>query len=133
MPTIHVEAEVSTRELLQAVEQLSPAELEQFVAQVNRLRVRRQVPRSAASEAELLATINEGLPEALRQRSKELIAKRHAETLTPEEYSELLRLTEEVEQREARRVHALVDLARLRQLSLDGLMSALGMQAPADD
>jgi hypothetical protein len=42
MPTIHVAAEVSREELLKAVEQLSPQELEQFIAQVLSLRARRR-------------------------------------------------------------------------------------------
>ena len=42
MPTIHLQAEVSRDALLGAVEQLSPAELDQFVAEVLELRARRR-------------------------------------------------------------------------------------------
>jgi hypothetical protein len=49
MPTIHLQAEVSRDALLGAVEQLSPAELDQFVAEVLELRARRGPSRPAES------------------------------------------------------------------------------------
>ncbi len=42
MPLIRVEAQVSHEELLKAVDQLSPLELNQFIAQVIQLRGRKQ-------------------------------------------------------------------------------------------
>jgi hypothetical protein len=41
MPTLHVEAQVSPDDLLQAVDQLGMAELERFVSRVIALRARR--------------------------------------------------------------------------------------------
>src|SRR5262245_29825501 len=104
MPIIQVEAHVSRQELLQAAAQLESAELARFVADVQRLRAERQVPRLSAAEGELLLRINQGLPLPLRQRYQELIAKRRQQTLTAEEHAELLRLTDEVEQLEADRL-----------------------------
>jgi hypothetical protein len=131
MPTIQVEAHISGRELLRAVEQLNPTEFQQFVTQVLTLRAERQAPRLPAADTELLLRINEGLPEEVRQRYEHLISKRQDQTLTPNEHAELLHLTDEVEQREAGRLAALAELAQLRKTSLAELAEALGIRAPA--
>jgi len=100
MPTIQVEANVSPRELLRAAEQLSPPELDVFVAEVLALRSWRAAPFLSASEAELLNRINLGLPDEWRRRFEVLKARRQAEALTPEEQDELLGLTAQVERLE---------------------------------
>jgi hypothetical protein len=132
MPTIRVEAQVSGDDLLDAARQLDPAAFGRFVAAVLDLRAERQAPRVPAAEADLLLRINTGLPDDLRRRFDELAAKRRDETLTPDEHAELLRLTEDVERRQADRVAALTELARLRGVSLAAVMAQLGVRAPAD-
>jgi hypothetical protein len=132
MPTIHLQAEVSRDALLEAVGQLSPPELDQFVAEVLKLRARRGPPRLGAAESELLSRINRDFPEGLRERYAELIARRRDESLTPEEHQELLRLTAEAERLEGDRLAALAELARLRGVPLRALMDDLGIQAPSD-
>lgn len=133
MPTIQIEANLSARELMRAVEQLSQPELESFVAEVLELRSRRVAPCLSPAEAELLRTINQGLSGEFRQRFDELKARRQAESLTPEEHAELLRLTDQLERQEAERLQALVDLAQLRKTSLRKLMDELGIQAPVHE
>jgi hypothetical protein len=132
MPTIQLQAEVSRDALLQAVGQLSPTELDQFVAEVLALRSRRGPARLGAVECELLARINRGLPEGLRGRYGELIARRRDESLTLDEHQELLRLTAEAERIEGERLSALAELARLRGVPLRTLMDDLGIPAPSD-
>jgi hypothetical protein len=133
MPTIQVEAHVSGRDLLRAVEQLDPVEFQQFVSEVLTLRARRQAPQLPAAEAQLLEQINRGLPEDLRRRMQHLRTLRQRQTLTPEEQTELLRLTDQVEQREADRAAALAELARLRGVPLADLMQSLGIRGPAHE
>ena len=82
------------------------------------------------NEAKLLLQINQGVPPEIQQRYHELIAKRHSETLTCDEYSELLRLTDTVEYLEAKRVEHLAELAIHRKTSLTALMEELGIQTP---
>jgi hypothetical protein len=132
MPTIQLQAEVSRDALLQAVGQLSPAEFDQFVAEVLKLRSRRGPARLDAKESELLARINRGFPEGLRDRYDELIARRRNESLTPEEHQELLRLAAEAERLEGERLSALAELARVRGVPLRTLMDDLGIPAPSD-
>jgi len=131
MPVVQVEAQLPTDELLRAVRQLSQPDLEQFVFQVIALRAQRQAPSLPRAESELLLKINEGVPSDIQKRYNELIAKRQAETLTPDEYEELLRLTQQVERLEVRRVEYLAELARLRGTSLTVLMENLGIRPPA--
>lgn len=132
MPTIQVEAQVSSSELLRAVEQLNSAELERFVLQVIALKAGRSPPQLARTEAELLAIINQPVPAGLGQRYAELLSKRNAETLTAPEHAELLRLSDQVEKLEANRVEALVELACLRKTSLPALMKDLNIRVPTD-
>jgi len=131
MSIVQVQAQLSTDELLKAAGQLSQTELEQFALQIVALRARRQAPSLPQGEAELLLKINRGLPPAVQKRYDELVAKRRAESLTSDEYDELLRLTDQIENLEARRVEYLAELARLRQTSLTELMEDLGIRPPA--
>jgi hypothetical protein len=132
MPTIQLQAEVSRDALLEAVGQLSPPELDQFVAEVLKLRARRGPARLDATESELLSRINQGLPDGLRERYAELIDRRRDESLTPEEHQELLRLTAEAERLEGDRLSALAELARLRGIPLRALMDDLGIPTLCD-
>jgi hypothetical protein len=127
MPTIRLEAQVSTEDLLKAVEQLSQAELEQFLTRLLEVRAQRLAPRQALSEAELLQRIHQGLPADVRHRYDKLIVKRQAEALTSEEQVELLHLSELVEKQEASRWEALMVLAQARQTSVIELMRDLGL------
>jgi len=131
MPVVQVEAQLPTDELLRAVGQLNQSDLEQFVSQVIALRAKRQAPSLPRVESELLLKINEEVPSDIQTRYKELIAKRQAEALTPDEYKELLQLTQQVEKLEVRRVEYLAELARLRRTSLTALMENLGIRPPA--
>ena len=82
VPTINIQANVSVDVLVQAAEQLSETELRQFTAQILALSAKRTAPSVTQEEAELLLHINSRLPEDVRRRYDELIAKRDAETLS---------------------------------------------------
>ena len=130
MTIVHVEARLSSDDLLKAIEQLETDELERFVERLIGLKAQRNAPSLAPRETELLATINRGLPLDLAARSESLIQKRRAGTLSADEHAELLRLSDQIEHLEVERVEALGELARLRGTSLSSLMAELGIQAP---
>lgn len=130
MTVVQIQAHLSMEELLKAIGQLSPPELEIFVQSTLILRAQRQAPHVNHAETELLRKINQGLPLSTQKRYAALIAKRRAETLTAEEYQELLKLTNDVENFEAQRVVCLTELAQLRQVTLEALMQQLGIKAP---
>ena len=120
----------SSKQLVQAVERLSPAELDRFADEVAALRARLHAPVLSGDESALFAVINQALPESDRQRLAELIEQRSTETLTPGEHSELLELQQRLEALHAARVKALADLAQLRGMTLTTLMEQLGIQLP---
>lgn len=91
---------------------------------------RLDAPRLPEPEARLLQQINEGLAPEMWRRYNELIAKRRAETLTPDEHATLIALSDQIEDLNARRLECLTELARLRQTSLSELMQQLGITAP---
>lgn len=128
MPTIQIEANLSSEQLLNAARQMSGQELTQFVERVLALRAQRAAPLLPAAESELLLKINHPLPAELQQRYDELLARRDARALSPAEHQELLQLTDQVELLEAERMAHLIELARLRQVSLEELMRQLGLQ-----
>jgi hypothetical protein len=69
----------------------------------------------------------------VQQRYDDLIAKRQAETLTPDEHAELLRLSDQTERVHAERIAALAALAQIRQTTLPDLMRDVGIAPPNDD
>ena len=131
MAIVKVETELTTDNLLKAVGQLNKHEIEQFVSQVINLRAERLVHRLSQAEANFIVKINQGLPAEVQEQYDELIDKRQDEELSSEEYSELLRLTDQIEKMEAQRMLYLSELALYRKVSLTELMENMGMQPPA--
>ena len=123
---------LSSEELLHALQELATPELEQMVSRLILLKAERTAPHLPPRESELLLRINQGLPEDAARRDRDLISRRKAGTLSPEEHEELLHLTDQAEVLEAGRLSHLAELARLRHTSLSRLMEELGI-SPAPD
>jgi hypothetical protein len=87
-------------------------------------------PPVAASpdESELLAKINEGFPPEFWRRYRELIARREEGSLTANERTELVALTDRVEEKNWRRTEYLLALAALRKVALPDLVQQLGLR-----
>lgn len=129
MAAVQADVRVSPEQLLRAVEELSPDELSAFAQQVIELRARRMASVLSATESVLYERVNCAMPADRRARYEALRTQREAATLTSAEHDELLRLSDELEALDADRVTAIAELARLRGVSLDAMMSALGMPA----
>jgi hypothetical protein len=86
------------------------------------------VPEERQSETELLARIRQELPHEFKRRYSDLAKKRDAGSLTPEEYQELIRLTDQLEHWQVERVEALADLAELRKAPLKELLQELNLK-----
>jgi pantothenate kinase len=71
-----------------------------------------------------------GLSEEEWQRYRELVVKRRAETLTPQERQELLSISDQIELANVRRIELLIKLAQLRKMPLKTLMESLGIESP---
>ncbi|MEA2599898.1 MAG: hypothetical protein QOF89_890 [Acidobacteriota bacterium] len=87
-------------------------------------------PRLPADEAALLQAINRGFSSKTWQRYTALKAKRRAETLTLQEQAELIALSDQMEEMNVKRMESVIQLARLRQTSVDALMDDLGIKSP---
>jgi hypothetical protein len=131
MPTIQVEVQLSSAELLRSAEQLNPQELEEFVAHLLALQAERKAPRLPRAETELLEIINQATPAEAQRRFDELNRKRRSDGLTEAEQNELLPLIDQMEAFDLQRVQALSELAHLRRLSLKALMKELHIRTPA--
>jgi hypothetical protein len=133
MPTVKIEAQMSALDLLQAVQQLSQPELEQFIEQIIQVKAQRIAPSLSTKESELLIKINQDLPQELRHIYQNLMEKRNQENLTESEYQQLLELTEQVEKYQAQRLEYLTQLAQMRQISLTNLITQMGLQPINND
>ena len=88
---------------------------------------RRSVPHLPPEETHLLSKINLGLSPAEWERYHTLVARRKAETLTPDEQIELIALSDRLEEANAQRIGYLAELAQIRHTTLDAIMSELGL------
>ncbi len=133
MPTVQVTSrvEIDFEEVLQGMARLQMQDLERFVDRAIALQAQRRAPSLSRRETELLQKINQGLPTQIRQRYEELNDKLHEETILPEEHDELLQLVERVELADAERLQHLIELARIRNISVEELMSQLDIRRPA--
>ncbi len=82
------------------------------------------------TEAGLLLKINEDIPETARKRFDELYQRR--DTLEDDERAEFLQLVSLIENKDAERIWYLAELAELRGVSVDALMSELEIFQPDD-
>jgi thymidylate kinase len=80
------------------------------------------------TESDLLEQINIGFSAETWAKYHNLIAKRHAETLSPEEHEDLIQLSDRLEKLNVTRIQALIQLANLREQPLSDLMQNLGIR-----
>ncbi len=130
MPKVQLKSriEVDFEEVFNGLAQLKTNELEQFAERLLALQVRRRAQALPKAEADLLQKINQGLPAEQWQQYERLNDKLHEETITPDEHSEFLRLVDLIELADAERIGHLIELAKLRGISLDSLMDQLGLR-----
>ena len=125
MPDVQLNAKLSFDQLVNAVAQLPQTEFKKFLHTINKIHPPHEEHHFSIRESELLLSINQGIPLTLQQRYDELIEKRDNRILTPDEYQELLQITEQVELLDAKRMEYIIELARLRKLPLNILMENL--------
>lgn len=94
-------------------------------------REQQQKLQLSQTETELLQQIGLGLTQESWKQYYELVDKRRAGILTDAEQKELISLSDQLERANARRMGYLVELARLRQISLEALMEELGIKSPS--
>lgn len=135
MPTIQVTAEMSVRQLLDAVMQLPADERMKFEREFKKLRsrsngVKQKPPANRTdTEADLLARIkvNSSLPDAAQRRFNRLRRKFQDETISESELIEYQGLISRLEWMTVERLEALIELARKRGTDVKTLMRELGL------
>jgi hypothetical protein len=127
MSTIQLELPFDT--LLSSLQQLNAEELTELAQHAARLGARRRAPSLTQAETDLLLKINQGIvPPATQRRCAELTKKQRAGGLSDQEQAELMTLVDEIELLNARRLGYLVELANIRQISVDELMASLQLK-----
>jgi hypothetical protein len=121
-----VQVELDMNEVLHGLSELQKEELEAFVGKVLSLQAQRKAPHLTKDETALLEKINVRLSVDEYARLEHLNTKLHDETLTKDEYGELMELLERVEQVDAERIGALIELAALRGVPLETVIKQLG-------
>lgn len=134
MPRVELQPtiEIDLDDIFEGIARLEMDELEEFTDRVMDLRASRRAPRLSKEETELLLKINHGVPTEVRQRYEELNEKLHDdEAISAEEHQEFLELVEQIKLSDAERLHSLIELARIRRMTVDTLMDQLGIRQPA--
>jgi len=114
--------------IYQSLSILNVIELDQVMQEVLILRRKKLPSVLSQNETELLKKINAGAPSVIQKRYNFLVKKRNNETLTDEEYQELLELTTYMENLGVKRLEYLLELAKLRNLSLDEIVEQLQLK-----
>ena len=123
--------EVSTENLLGAVLQMSEREFNRFVEEAKELRTKPTKSRWSKSEIGLIRKINGCvLSDEEQERFDELVDRRRDEKISKRELQELIALTDKADALNVERLKNLVKLASARKMSLDEIMSELGIRPP---
>lgn len=102
-----------------------------------RERLQRAKPRStlikhlSSRESKLIQQINQSLSEIQWLRYRELLSKRQAETLTLDEQTELIAISDQIEEANVQRITYVAELAQLRQTTIPMIMKELGLKPAA--
>lgn len=116
------------KNLIDGVQTLDTKELDDFVAKILTIRAKRLAKAISKKESELLLKTNIGLSEEEQILFNQLIQKRDTETITKEEFEQLVKLTDKSEALNVERIKALAELSKLRGVTLTQLMIDLNIK-----
>jgi hypothetical protein len=133
MQTIEIQkgVKVGFEDLLKGAAQMGTEDLEKFMDRLGHLLARRKAPKPSERELELLKKIYEPLKAKTQRRYDSLSAKLQQGKITQTEHEELLALVEAAEGHNADWLKSLIELARLRGVSVEELMAQLGLNQPS--
>lgn len=123
--------EVSTENLLSAVVRMPEDEFDKFVEKAKKLRNGSRKTKWTKDEIAIIGKLNKLVfSDEKQNRFIELIKKRQNATISESEFEELLKLTEESEELDVKRIELLVKLAKSKNKSLDKIMEMLEIRPP---
>ena len=111
-------------ELIQSVARLNSLELNNFLT---RLSQATEQPHSQ-QEKVLLKQIKEIIPASMVRRFKQLQSKQHNNTITEKESSEIVLLTDFMEEKSAERVFLLATLSKIKGVAITDLAKQLRLR-----
>ena len=109
-------------ELIQSVARLNSTELNTFLSRLSQATAQKEI---FGEEKVLLKQIKESIPASVVRRFRELQNKQHNNSITEKESSEILLLTDFMEEKSAERVLLLGALAKLRGVTITELATQL--------
>lgn len=118
---------VNLDELFEGVSKLATPELEKFMDKIGNIVARRKVIKPSERELHLLAKIYEPLKPQTQRRYDLLNEKLRQETITDLEHKEFLSLVEIAEQHNVEWLESLIELAHLKGVTVEELMTQLGL------
>ena len=104
--------------------------LNQYITGIIREKMNATIPKPSAlsaDETRLFTIINKGFSDDFWTKLHFLNQKRQNESLSEIERRELIEMAERMEMANAERLKALIELAGIRQMDLDALMTQLGL------
>ena len=129
--TINLNPELESRLRHEAAR--SGMEPDAYMVQALEQQLRQSSPdpsRLPAAESELLLKISSGPAGLDWERYHALLTRNRDETITSAEHAELIAMIHAVEKANAERMNDLIELARLRGVSLDSLLESLNISPP---
>lgn len=121
-----VQLEVTTENLLSAVAKMPDGEFDRFVERAKKLRTK--AAKVSGKEVDLLHKINTIFPTNKRIRYNELYAKFKEGDLTPKEYNEVTKLSDEFEMLNVKRLELVAEIAKMRNQPFAKVFKDLGLK-----
>ena len=123
-------AKPSASSVLNQLDALSFASLEKLMPQIAALRAKKHPLVMSKREAWLKKKIEAGLPAGTWDEYRRLIEKRDTGRLTAQQQQRVEALADALEQHRVEWLGWAMELARLRRMTLEGLMRSLNIQRP---
>jgi len=99
-----------------------------YVGQTMAARLPFPAAPASMTEREFVEEINRGFSEAFWERFRFLVRRRQAETMTPAEQQEAIRMSDRTEARSVERLQCLLELSERRGKSVQELMTEMGIR-----
>lgn len=134
MQVVEIKSQVkmSLEEILNGVSKLETPDLELFLSEVSQILAIKKASNYSKRELQLLQLVSQHLPEQEIKRYQFLSNKLQEENISDVEHQELLVLVEKIEIADAKQLGYLIELARLKKISLAELKQELNLISPND-
>lgn len=116
-----------TNNLLQDIAQLDTSSIEQLKADMEAILAKRKQIVKQKKEQQLVQKIHQYTASDTYKRYQVLLEKSRLETITTEDYQELMTLTAQIENNNTERLEHLMTLAKIRKKTLREVMQELGL------